>query len=183
MVMKPSKRWTAGSRITLPLTVFVLLASSFILHPSSSASPPRSPLYVSFIDRLPPPSDGTLAGLDEPQREAAFRAAVQAAAGTGELPPATVVNREADVPMGATRLRVYLKQWANLRRVGVTETDVLCRFYVEVVRDGRPVLRLGPYAGITNFEPTAMTAIQDRSVIFREAARRAISEMARALPR
>ena len=181
MTMKTLSRRKHGRDFFSRLLVVLLLVFAIGLSPSAFAILPRAPLYVSLIDHLPPPNDTTLVGLDETQRGAAFQAALQAAAQNGELPPVSVVEDDAGVPPGATRVRVYLKRWSNERHAGFTETDIFCRFYAEVVRDGRTVVRLGPYTGATNFDPMVMTAVEHRRVVFQQAAKRAIDEMAGAL--
>ena len=60
---------------------------------------------------------------------------------------------------------------------------MLCRFYVEVVRDGRVTTKLGPYLGRTQYDTTAVTTADARYALFGVAARKGIDRMARDLAR
>lgn len=155
---------------------------------------PAPPLYVFFLDQLSPQGAGpSINGLDERRRGPIFKGALQAAAHAGELPPVTVVNQDIDlptttvekpkIPPGATLLRVFLTQWSNTRLGGFSDSELLCRFYVEVVRDGRTVAKLGPYLGRTQYDTTTTTTPEGRYALFGQAARKGIDLMARDLPR
>ena len=161
---------------------FCLLPSAFCLSPAR-----RAPVYVFFLDQLPPQGAGpSINGLDERRRGPVFRAALEAAAKAGELPPVTIINQDIDlpttraekpspVPPGATLLRVYLTQWSRTRIGGFSDSEILCRFFVEEVRDGRTVKKLGPFLGRTTDDA------ENRYQTFGNAARDGIAQMARDL--
>ena len=109
-----------------------------------------------------------------------------------ELGPVVVTNPdihlyssksdEANVPAGATLLRVYLTRWATFGAGGFAEDEVQCRIFTEVVRSGRTVGKYGPFFGRVDYSVTEMTTAEGRYKVFRDAARAAIDEMARTLP-
>lgn len=180
-------------RIALLGPWIVLFFAAVCLPPSGFCHPPRAPLYVFFLDQLPPQGAGpSVNGLDERRRGPVFAAALQAAAKAGDLPPVTVVNHDITLPTtrqekppllppNATLLRVYLTQWSNTSQGGFADSEILCRFFVEVVRDGRTVSKLGPYLGRTRYDTTGTATADDRYQQFGQAARAGIGQMARDL--
>lgn len=155
---------------------------------------PAAPLYVFFLDQMPPQGAApSINGLEERRRGPVFEAALRAASEAGGLPPVTVVNEDIHlptttmekpkVPPGATLLRVFLTQWSNTRLGGFSDSELLCRFYVEVVRDGRTTAKLGPYLGRIPYDATAATTADSRFALFGTAARKGIDLMAHDLAR
>ena len=154
----------------------------------------RAPLYVSVLDQLQQTGDSpAINALDERRRGPAFAAVLQAAAKAGELPQVIIVNQDIDmpstvlderpVPPGATLARVFVTQWSSTRIGGFAQSEVLCRIFVELVRDGHRVAKLGPFLGRTLYDLTAVTTVDDRQFQFEAAARLAVDGMARGLPR
>ncbi len=169
----------------------VLLAT---LSGAVSAAPPRAPLYVHFIDQLSPEA-GTPSfnGLEERRRGPLFQEALQTASKAHELGPVIVTNPdihlyspksdESNVPSGATLVRVYLTRWDTNGVGSFIADEVQCRIFVEVVRDGHTVAKSGPFLGRIPYSLTEATTSMGRYAMFRDAARQAIDEMARTLPR
>ena len=80
-------------------SAFSLLRSAFSLLSLLPPSPaPRSPLYVSFIDRLPPPGDGAVATGWRSRTWALFQAAVQAGPTRVNCRRSTFVNATSTNP-------------------------------------------------------------------------------------
>ena len=183
------RRWLQGG-----LALWVVLGG--LLAPMGLSARPekRAPLYVSFIDQLPAQGEFVpINGLDERRRGPVFQQALNAVVGAHELAPVILINRnlslpstraeEPPVPPGATLVRVYLTQWSNFGLGGYAVDEVLCRIFVEVVRDGKTVAKLGPFLGRNDYTLTEMTTADGRYLVFRDAARMALNDMARALPR
>ncbi len=176
---------------------FRLLLAFFFLSPGALLAREKKtvpPLYVFFLDQMTQPADApSFNGLDERRRGPIFKGALQAVSDAGELPPVIVVNQDIDeptttaekpkVPPGATLLRVFLTQWSNTRAGGFLESELLCRFYVEAMRDGKVTAKLGPYLGRMRYDTTLVTTPENRYAIFGQAARKGIDLMAHDLPR
>lgn len=176
--------------------VVLLALFGALLAPTglSARTEKRPPLYVSFIDQLPAQGEFTqINGLDERRRGPLFQQALNAVVGAHELGPVVLINHnlslpstrseEPPVPPGATLVRVYLTQWSNFGLGGYAADEVLCRIFVEVVRDGKTVAKLGPFLGRNPYTLTEMTTADGRYLVFRDAARIALGDMAHALPR
>ena len=170
------------------------LAVAFLAVPCVASAAARPPLYVHFIDQLSPEGDApSINGLEERRRGPLFQEALQSASKAKELAPVIVTNPdihlyspkndEANVPAGATLLRVYLTRWNADGIGGFAVDEVRCRFFVEVVRNGRTVAKSGPFLGRVSFSVSGMTTTQGRYEVFVNAARQAIDEMAHTLPR
>ena len=149
-------------------------------------------LYVSFLDQLPPQGVGpSINGLDERRRGPIFQSALNAASAAGELPRLVFVNRdislpstqaeEGPVPPGGTLVRIYLTQWSRTRLGGFATSEILCRIFAEVVRDGRRVKRLGPFLGRETYDQTTTATGSDRYAQFEKTARLAVDALARQL--
>ena len=158
--------------------------------PASKASAPPA-LYVSFIDRTSPQTKGpAINGLDERRRGPIFAAALQQCVQEGKLPRVIMVNKdlsvpspvanERPVPAGKTLLRIYLTQWSHTLLGGIADTEILCRFDVEVLQDGRVKKKLGPFFAQDTFAPD-FTSPQDRWAQFQKVALKAIRQMASAI--
>ena len=109
-----------------------------------------------MIDRTSPQA-GQFAvnGLDERRRGLIFGAALRQVMQAGKLPPAVIINRDLSIPAtvpdeprlpaGQTLLRIYLTQWSQTALGGIADTEILCRFYAEILRDGQVRKKLGPF--------------------------------------
>ena len=162
-------------------------------EPARQAPPPR-PLYVFLIDQLPPQGLGpSINGLDERRRGPMFNDALQQAVRDGKLPPIEVVNKDLSVPdtlasepgapRGATLVRIYLTQWEQTPLGGPADNEVFCRFYAEVLRDGHVTRKLGPFFARQPLNALTPDRAEDRWSQYRAVARKAILQMAKALPR
>ena len=167
-----------------------------LLHadPARSAPRPRAapPLLVSLIDRLGPQGLGpAFQTLDERRRGPLFAAALAQVSQAGKLPPVTVVNRdlslasaapdERKLAAGTTLVRIYLTDWTQTRQGGPADTEILCRFYAEVLHDGQVERKLGPFFARRVFNTTTAARPQDRWEQFQAVARQAIEQLAAAL--
>jgi hypothetical protein len=159
----------------------------------TSKTPPPPSLYVSFIDQTSPQTGGPAVNrLDERRRGPIFAAALQQSVQAGKLPPISIINRdlsmpstlldEPKVPAGKTLARIYLTQWSQTRLGGIADTEILCRFYVDVVRDGQVKSKLGPFfaSGTLNVD---FPLPEDLWAQYQAVARKAIDNMALALTR
>ncbi len=172
------------------MKLLTLLFTLALLPGIAQARPTvQAPLYVSLIDQLPPQVDGpSFNGLDERRRGPIFAAAFRQVSKAGKLPPATIINRdlslpatvpdEPKIPAGTRLVRIYLTQWSQTRLGGVADTRILCRFYVELLRDNRVEKKLGPFFAQPRFDTIQVVTPEDRWAQFQDAARVAIEEMA-----
>ena len=78
-------------------------------------------------------------------------------------------------------MRVYLTQWSRTRLGGIADTEILCRFSVERLRDGRVEEKLGPFFAHKRYDVVTTATPQDVWAQYQEAARLAIEQMATAL--
>ena len=182
-----------------PILWSLLLWNLACLPPHAGAeprhhAPPTQGLYVFLIDQLPPQGIGpSFNGLDERRHGPMFNDALQQAVHEGELPPLKVVNKdlsvpdtlasEPAVPRGATLVRVYLTQWAQTPLGGPADSEIFCRFYAELLRDGRVTQKLGPFFARQPLNALTPDRAEDRWSQYRAVARKAIVQLARALPR
>ncbi len=161
--------------------------------PCVASAAPRPPLYVHFIDQLPPQIDApAFNGLEERRRGPLFQEALQSASMAHELAPVIVTNPdihlyspksdEPNLPAGATLLRVYLTRWSTDGIGGFVADEVRCRIFAEVVRGGRTVAKIGPFVGRVPYALTEATTNQGRYSVCRDAARQAVDQMAQTLP-
>jgi hypothetical protein len=177
----------------------VLTAATFCswFSPSAPAkSPPSgvapSPLYVSLIDQISPQTIGpAFNGLDERRRGPIFAAALQQSVRAGKLPPLLIINKdlsipetvagEPKVPAGQTLVRITLTQWAQTRQGGIADTEILCRFFVEILQDGRVKRKLGPFFASSPFDLVSVALPEDRWAQYQADALKAINDMAASL--
>jgi hypothetical protein len=155
-----------------------------------SGHAPRPALYVSFIDQLPPQVGPSINGLDERRRGPIFARALQQCVNAGKLPTLVVINPdlglaqsladEPKVPAGKTLLRIYLTQWSHTRSGGPADTEILCRFFAEVVRDGHVQKKLGPFFARKIYNVDIDTP-EERWAQYQGVALAAINEMVPAL--
>ena len=147
---------------------------------------------MSLIDRLGPQGLGpAFQTLDERRRGPLFAAALAQVSQAGKLPPVTVVNRdlslasaapdERKLAAGTTLVRIYLTDWTQTRQGGPADTEILCRFYGEVLHDGQVERKLGPFFARRVFNTTTAARPQDRWEQFQAVARQAIEQLAAAL--
>ena len=150
------------------------------------------PMEVSLIDQLVPQINRpALNGLDERRRGPIFDAALQQVSQEGKLPPVLVINRDLSIPAtvpdepklpAGTRLtRIYLTQWSQTRLGGYADTEILCRLYVDLVRNGRVEKKLGPFFAQKRYDTVTAVTPQDHWAQYQDSARIAIEEMAAAL--
>lgn len=183
-----------------PRTILVLLAVFAALPFPAAGARPRppasirsAPLTVFLVDQLRPQGMGpAVNGLGERRRGPLFIAALQQVRQADKLSPATVLNPDLSLPAtesetprtppGATLVRITLTEWSETRLGGVADTEVLCRIFVQVLRDGEVVQSSGPFLGRHRFDfVTATTGVAERWEQFQIAARQAITEMLGAL--
>ena len=150
-------------------------------------------LRFSLIDQLSPEA-GTTAfnSIEERRRLPVFNAALQEVVRAGKLPPAEMINREADLragiasenpqPAGTVVVRVFLTQWAQTAIGGATNSEVLCRFFVEEVRDGKRLMKLGPFFSRVPGDESLAPLYQQRIASYQTAARVALEALAAKLP-
>ncbi len=152
----------------------------------------QEPVRVSLIDQLPPQTSGpAFNGLDERRRGPIFAAALRQVADEGKLPPVIVINRDLNIPAtvpdepklppGTRLVRIYLTEWSRTRLGGIADTEILCRFYVERLRDGRLEKKLGPFFAHKQYDVVTTATPQDVWAQYQEGARLAIEQMATAL--
>ena len=176
----------------LPAVLTLLLALGLL--PLASGRADRPPLYVHFIDQTDTGGEGpAVNGLEARRRGPVFQAALDSAAKAKTLPPVRVTNAdihlyspksdEPRLPPGATLARVYLTQWSITRLGGFADAELLCRFFVEVVRDGHVIATPGPYLGRIRYDTTTTSTPEDRYRDFQDCARQAIDALAHDLPR
>ncbi len=170
--------------------VFLLLTAS--VHAGAPASAPPSPsLYVSFIDQTSPNTFGPVVNrLDERRRGPIFAAAMQQSVQAGKLPPFVIINRdlsmpstvldEPKMPAGKSLVRIYLTQWSQTGLGGIADTEIVCRFYVEILRDRKVQNKLGPFFA-TAIENVDFALPQGLWSQYQGVALKAIDEMAAAL--
>ena len=173
-----------------------LLAALFTLTllPVAARAHPKiqTPFYVSLIDQLSPQLNGpSINGLEERRRGPIFAAALRQVSDAGKLPPMTIINRdltipatvpdEPKLPAGARLVRIYLTQWSQTRLGGIADTEVLCRFFVEVRRDGRVEKKLGPFFSRKQYDTVTATTAPEFWAQYQASARLAIEQMATAL--
>ena len=181
---------------SLPVALFAVVLVATV--PSGawarSREVPRSqtPLHLSLIDQLAPQVSGpAFLGLDERRRGPIFDAALRQVVAEGKLPPVVLINRDLSIPAttadepkvapGVTLVRIYLTQWSQTPLGGIADTEILCRIFVEIRRDGRVEKKLGPFFAHPRFDPVTTATPQDRWAQYQRAARRAIEQMAAAL--
>ena len=149
----------------------------------------QAPIQISLIDQLLPQGEGPSSqGLDERRRGSIFNAALQQVVHEGKLPPLMIVNPnltipatvadEPKLPPGTRLLRIYLTQWLETRFGGIADTEILCRFFVELRRDGRIEKKLGPFFVRKPLDTLTAETPQDRWAQFQAAAKLAIEKMA-----
>ena len=190
--MKPS-RLQPPRPVVAWLIGLVLAETAWHLQARPGGGPGgQPPIQASLIDQLPPQGNGpSFRGLDERRRGPIFNAALQQVVHAGRLPPVTLINPdltlpatvadEPKLPPGTRLLRIYLTQWSESRLGGIADTEILCRFFVEVRRDGRVEKKLGPFFVRKPLDTLTAETPQDRWVQFQAAAKLAIEQMAAAL--
>jgi hypothetical protein len=152
-----------------------------------------APLYISLIDQLSLQTRGPASnGLEDRRQGPIFAAALQQGVKEGKLPPIVIVNRdlsipatvldEPKIPAGKTLVRIYLTQWSQTRLGGIADTEIVCRFFVEVLKDGRVTRKLGPFFASTTYDRVSVALPEDRWAQYQGVALKAIEEMAAALP-
>ena len=153
---------------------------------------PAATLYVSFIDQSSPQVTGPVFnGIDERRRGPIFNAALQQVIGEGKLPRVVVINQDLSLPAttlsepkvapGATLVRIYLTQWSQTRLGGAADTEIMCRFFVDVLRDGRVLKKLGPFFDRRTYDIVSIARPEDRWAQYQAAAHDAIEVMAASL--
>jgi hypothetical protein len=172
------------------LCLLCVLPFAALALPSQSPAP-RPPIHVSFIDQISPQFGPAINGLEERRRGPIFNAALQQVAQEGNLPPVVVINKDLSLPStvlgepklaaGTQLVRIYLTQWSQSRLGGVADTEILCRFFVEIVRDGHVGKKLGPFFTRRTYDVVSVARPEDRWAQYQAAARAAIEEMAAAL--
>lgn len=145
-------------------------------------------LHFSLIDQLP---TSVLNSLAERRRLAVFNAALQDVVREGRLPPAALINKEPELrsgigseipqPPGTLIVRVFLTQWAETNLGGPADTEILCRVFVEEVRDKQRVAKFGPFFSRVRFDIASAPLYKDRLATYQAAARDTLEQLATAL--
>lgn len=159
---------------------------------TSHGAKAEQPLNVFFIDQIQPQfMRPAWNGIEERRRGPIFKVALEEAVRAGKLPPVNVINRDLSlqatqieqpkVAPGEKVLRIYLTQWSQTRLGGVADTEILCRFFVEEVRDGKVTRKLGPFFARKTLDVVTLARPQDVWAQYQAAALEAIDEMAPAL--
>ena len=178
--------------------LFLLFPSVFLLSTvslqagSPSSAHPAPSLYVSFIDQTSPNTFGPVVNrLDERRRGPIFAAAMQQSVQAGKLPPFVIINRdlslpstvvdEPKIPAGKALVRIYLTQWSQTRLGGSADTEIVCRFYVEILRAGLVRSKLGPFFA-RGTENVDFSLPEDLWTQYQGVALKAINDLAAALP-
>ena len=172
------------------LLAWLFLALVPVVAQARPKTPP--PLDISLIDQLPPQISGpAFNGLNERRRGPIFAAALRQVVDEGKLPPLTIINRdltmpakvpdEPKLPAGTRLVRITLTQWSQTRLGGIADTEVLCRFFVEVLRDGRVERKLGPFFSQKQYDTVTATTAPEFWAQYQGSARLAIERMAAAL--
>lgn len=155
------------------------------------------PLRFSLIDQLPSQGGAATAvnSIEERRRLATFDAALQDVVREGKLKPAVLINNEPDLrsgigseqpqPPGTLIVRIFLTQWSQTRLGGSADTEIVCRFRVEEMRDGHRVASLGPFFSRVHDDIALVPSSQDGLATYRTAARQALEQLAaqRLVPR
>ena len=168
---------------------FLTIAASARAKPDSRV---QTPLYVYLIDQTFPQVAGpAINGLDERRRGPIFGAALQQAAHEGKLPPVVISNKdlslpstvlsEPRIPAGQELARIYLTQWSQTRLGGIADTEILCRFFVEIIRDGHVTRKLGPFFARKTCDVVVISRPEDRWAQYQDVAVKALEEMAAVL--
>lgn len=180
-------------RVRSPLPVFCLLTFSiWWMVPLNVLARAQEPVRISLIDQLGPQTSGpAFNSLEERRRGPIFGAALRQVVDEGGLPPVIVINRDLSIPStvpdepklpsGTPLVRIYLTQWSRTRLGGIADTEILCRFYVERLRDGRVEEKLGPFFVHKRYNVVTTATPQDVWAQYQGAARLAIEQMALAL--
>ena len=173
-------------------TLLVWLIVALVPVVAQARAKPLEPLDISLIDQLPPQVGGpAFNGLNERRRGPIFAAALRQVAAEGKLPPLTIINRDLTLPTtladepkaapGALLVRITLTQWSQTRLGGIADTEVLCRFFVEVLRAGRVEKKLGPFFARKQYDTVTATTAPEFWAQYQASARQAIEQMAAAL--
>ena len=178
----------------LPLLLWALVCCPFLAHaePRHHAPAPQ-PLNVFLIDQLPPQGIGpAFNGLDERRRGPLFGDALQQAVRDGKLPQIKIINAnlslletlssEPKLPAGATLVRIYLTQWGRTPLGGPAESEILCRFFVEVAHDGCVTRKLGPFFARQVFDTSTADTAQEHWAQYQAVAKKAAAQLGKALP-
>ena len=184
--------WPRAVCLVLWLGFLFARPNSYADSPSARRSPAAPPLDFSLIDRIGPQGIGpAFQSLDERRRGPIFAAALRQVSQAGKLPPVVVVNRdlslattvpdEPKLAAGTTLFRIYLNDWSRTRLGGSADSEILCRFDVEVLRDGHVERKLGPFFARRPFDTTLAATPQERWEQFQAVAKLAIEKMAAAL--
>ena len=180
--MQNSRSLSAGWVVVLSLALPVFTVATL---PAACHQPPS--LQVSLIDQLPPQGLGpSFQGLDERRRGPIFRAALREVGAEGRLPPVEIINRDLTLPAtvadespvapGTRLVRIYLTQWSRTPLGGIADTEILCRFFVELRRDGRVEKKLGPFFARKEYDTVTSATPQDRWARFQAVAKLAVEE-------
>lgn len=189
---------------TLWLTVFggsLLVGGMLPCLAAGSVEPVRGhaaggPLHFSLIDQLPSqPITGATAfnSLEERRRLPVLDAALQDLVREGRLPGAILINKSAELRAGLSSekpqrpgtviVRIFVTQWAQSPLGGPADTEILCRMFVEEVRDGNRLAAFGPYLGRARREIALAAPAQNELRAYQAAAREALAQFAGRLQR
>lgn len=169
------------------------LASTLLASIALAAVPRAAPsLQISLIDQMPPQGNApAFQGLDERRRGPIFAAALRQVSAEKKLPMPVVINRDLSIPAtvddepkvapGTRLMRIYLTQWSRTPQGGPADTEILCRFFVELRRDGQVEKKLGPFFARQPFDTVTPATPQERWAQYQAVATQAIKEMAVAL--
>ena len=181
---------------SLSLALFLWVSGCFPLPVRAGPgrpAPSSQPLSVFLIDQLPPQGIGpAFNGLDERRRGPLFEGALQRVVRDGKLPPLKIINpdlslidtlaSEPKVPAGATLVRIYLTQWERTRLGGPAENEIFCRFFAEIVHDGRVTQKLGPFFARQRFDQSAADTAQQHWSQYQAVAAKAMAQLGTKLP-
>ncbi len=178
----------------LGLVLLLVGVSSVFGRERGTQKAAGEPLRFSLIDQLPPEVGSTaINSIEERRRLVVFNAALQTVVREGKLPSAELINNEPALragidserpqPPGTLITRIFLTQWSQTRLGGTADTEVLCRFFVEEVRDGHRVAKLGPFFSRVNLNLALAPRYEEMLAIYRTAAVKALEQMAVKLPR
>ena len=183
--MKPLHVYSSPWQVAAWGLAVFLLAST----PLPAAPRAATPLQISLIDQLLPQGTApAFQGLDERRRGPIFAAALRQVSAEGKLPTLVIINRDLDLPATVpdepkvapeTRwVRLYLTQWRQTPLGGIADTEILCRFFVELRRNGHLEKKLGPFFARKRFDTVTAVTPQDRWAQYQTVAKLAIEEMA-----
>lgn len=193
--MYARRPWSPGWLVLLT-GVLLLSDGGAVARAAGNRRTPKALVNIticfSLIDQLPPQLNVTaINSIEERRRLATFDAALQDVVREGKLGRSELINNEAGLrsgtgsekpqPAGTSVTRIFLTQWSQTALGNGADTEILCRFFAETMRDGQRIAKLGPFLGRTRYDVAFAPHYRDNLDAYRAAARDALEQLALSL--